>query len=51
MSTVTVGDVELYYEEHGSGDPPLLIMGPPPTRRPGCSSPGVRGTLSHDRVR
>ena len=27
MSTVTVGDVELYYEEHGSGDPLLLIMG------------------------
>jgi 3-oxoadipate enol-lactonase len=27
MSTVTVGDIELYYEEHGSGDPLLLIMG------------------------
>jgi pimeloyl-ACP methyl ester carboxylesterase len=27
MGTVTVGDVELYYEEHGSGDPLLLIMG------------------------
>ncbi len=27
MSTVTVGDVELYYEEHGSGEPLLLIMG------------------------
>jgi pimeloyl-ACP methyl ester carboxylesterase len=27
MSTVTIGDVELYYEEHGSGDPLLLIMG------------------------
>lgn len=27
MSTVTVGDVELYYEEHGSGDPLLLVMG------------------------
>ena len=27
MSTVTVGDVQLYYEEHGSGDPLLLIMG------------------------
>ena len=27
MSTVTVDDVELYYEEHGSGDPLLLIMG------------------------
>jgi pimeloyl-ACP methyl ester carboxylesterase len=27
MSTVTVGDVELYYEEHGKGDPLLLIMG------------------------
>lgn len=27
MSTATVGDVELYYEEHGRGDPLLLIMG------------------------
>jgi pimeloyl-ACP methyl ester carboxylesterase len=27
MSTATVGDVEVYYEEHGSGDPLLLIMG------------------------
>ena len=27
MSTVTVGGVELYYEEHGNGDPLLLIMG------------------------
>jgi 3-oxoadipate enol-lactonase len=27
MSTATVGDIELYYEEHGSGDPLLLIMG------------------------
>jgi pimeloyl-ACP methyl ester carboxylesterase len=27
MSTATVGTVELYYEEHGSGDPLLLIMG------------------------
>jgi 3-oxoadipate enol-lactonase len=27
MSTATVGDVELYYEEHGSGDPLVLIMG------------------------
>ncbi len=27
MSAVTVGDVELYYEEHGSGDPLLLVMG------------------------
>ena len=27
MSTATVGSVELYYEEHGSGDPLLLIMG------------------------
>ena len=27
MSTVKVNDVELYYEEHGSGDPLLLIMG------------------------
>ncbi len=27
MSTVTVGDVELYYEEHGTGEPLLLIMG------------------------
>ncbi len=27
MSTVNVGSVELYYEEHGSGDPLLLIMG------------------------
>lgn len=27
MSTVTVGDVTLYYEEHGTGDPLLLIMG------------------------
>lgn len=27
MSTAKVGEVELYYEEHGSGDPLLLIMG------------------------
>lgn len=27
MSTVTVGDVELFYEEHGNGDPLLLVMG------------------------
>ncbi|HZP43356.1 MAG TPA: alpha/beta fold hydrolase [Candidatus Binatia bacterium] len=27
MSTVRVGDVELYYEEHGHGDPLLLVMG------------------------
>jgi pimeloyl-ACP methyl ester carboxylesterase len=27
MGTATVGDVELYYEEQGSGDPLLLIMG------------------------
>nr|AIT69724.1 alpha/beta hydrolase AS-Trib19 [uncultured bacterium] len=27
MSTAQVGPIELYYEEHGSGDPLLLIMG------------------------
>jgi len=27
MSTIKIGSVELYYEEHGSGDPLLLIMG------------------------
>ena len=27
MATANVGDVQLYYEEHGSGDPLLLIMG------------------------
>ena len=27
MSTVRVGDVELYFEEHGNGEPLLLIMG------------------------
>jgi pimeloyl-ACP methyl ester carboxylesterase len=27
MSTARVGSVELYWEEHGSGDPLLLIMG------------------------
>ena len=27
MSTATVGGLDLYYEEHGSGDPLLLIMG------------------------
>lgn len=27
MSTAKVGDIEMYYEEHGSGDPLLLIMG------------------------
>ncbi|MEW6271804.1 MAG: alpha/beta hydrolase [Thermodesulfobacteriota bacterium] len=27
MSTAKIGDVELYYEEHGSGDPLLLVMG------------------------
>jgi len=27
MSATTVGSLELYYEEHGSGDPLLLIMG------------------------
>src|SRR5262245_23235403 len=27
MSTTRVGDIELYYEEHGSGEPLLCIMG------------------------
>ncbi len=27
MSTARIGDVDLYYEEHGHGDPLLLIMG------------------------
>lgn len=27
MSTVKIGDIELFYEEHGSGDPLLLVMG------------------------
>jgi 3-oxoadipate enol-lactonase len=27
MSTATVGSLDVYYEEHGSGDPLLLIMG------------------------
>jgi pimeloyl-ACP methyl ester carboxylesterase len=27
MSTTAVGDVDLYYEEHGAGDPLLLVMG------------------------
>jgi len=27
MATAHVGDIELYYEEHGSGDPLLLVMG------------------------
>ena len=27
MPTVTVNDVELYYERHGAGEPLLLIMG------------------------
>jgi pimeloyl-ACP methyl ester carboxylesterase len=27
MSTAKIGSVELYYEEHGTGDPLLLIMG------------------------
>ncbi len=27
MATTNVGDIELYYEEHGSGDPLLCIMG------------------------
>ena len=27
MATATVGDVELFYEEHGKGDPLLLVMG------------------------
>ena len=27
MSIATVGSIELYYEEHGSGDPLVLIMG------------------------
>jgi 3-oxoadipate enol-lactonase len=27
MSTTRVNDIEMYYEEHGSGDPLLLIMG------------------------
>jgi len=27
MSTARVGDIDLYYEEHGHGDPLLLIMG------------------------
>jgi pimeloyl-ACP methyl ester carboxylesterase len=27
MSTVRVGDIEMYYEQHGSGEPLLLVMG------------------------
>ena len=27
MATVRVGDIDVYYEEHGSGPPLLLIMG------------------------
>ena len=27
MAIATVGDIEIYYEEHGHGDPLLLIMG------------------------
>ena len=27
MSTTRVGGLELFYEEHGTGDPLLLIMG------------------------
>ena len=27
MSTAQINGIELYYEEHGSGDPLLLIMG------------------------
>jgi 3-oxoadipate enol-lactonase len=27
MSTVRTGDIDVYYEQHGSGDPLLLIMG------------------------
>ena len=27
MSTARVGDIEMYYEQHGSGDPLLLVMG------------------------
>jgi pimeloyl-ACP methyl ester carboxylesterase len=27
MATATVGSIDLFYEEHGSGDPLLLIMG------------------------
>ena len=27
MATATVDSIELYYEEHGRGDPLLLIMG------------------------
>ena len=27
MSTAQIGEIELYYEEHGRGDPLLLIMG------------------------
>jgi len=38
MATATVDSIELYYEEHGSGDPLLLIMASPPIRRRGCSS-------------
>ena len=27
MSIARIGDVDLYYEEHGAGDPLLLVMG------------------------
>jgi pimeloyl-ACP methyl ester carboxylesterase len=27
MSTARVGDIEMFYEQHGSGDPLLLVMG------------------------
>src|SRR4029434_3138459 len=27
MSIARIGDIEMYYEEHGGGDPLLLIMG------------------------
>jgi peroxiredoxin len=52
MSTITVGKenstpIELYYEDHGSGSPVVLIHGWPLSGRHGrsrprhCSRPGI----------
>jgi hypothetical protein len=39
MEKITVGrqnseDIEIYYEDHGSGQPVVLIQGPPGHRQP-----------------
>ena len=52
MSTATIGSLELYYEEHGSGEPLLLIMGLAADSTAWMFQvPEFAAALPHDRLR